>query len=207
MAALLSAPLWAQAPAAPAAVPVASAQLQTEAEVAASAVRAVRDLGEQVVLGRYHVAIERMNPMWKKNRADRVGGMEVLNRQLDAVTRQMTSQGISIISFRPEGSPQVLEVWPGKKTVEIDGRQQEVMTYEKWLVLVPTVTRFRIISEETHKPHVIESIGFQVAVADKTNPTWTFIDGANVSVSDLRALFLTLPEDLELPKLEKREIQ
>ena len=52
---------------------------------------------------------------------------------------------------------------------------------------------------------MIESIGFQVAVSDKGKNDWTFIDGSGLTVNDLRGLFVTLPQDLELPPLEKRE--
>ena len=34
-------------------------------EVVASAVAAVAKLGEEVVMGRYKVAVDRMNPQWK----------------------------------------------------------------------------------------------------------------------------------------------
>jgi hypothetical protein len=54
---------------------------------------------------------------------------------------------------------------------------------------------------------IIESTGFQVAISDKGKADWTFIDGSAVSVNDLRSLFGNLPQDLELPPLEKRQIK
>jgi hypothetical protein len=52
-----------------------------------------------------------------------------------------------------------------------------------------------------------ESTGFQVAISDKGSDEWYFIDGSAVTVNELRRLFITLPENLELPPLEKKQIK
>ena len=194
----------------PPAAAAGEAEVMTELvppEVVASAVEAVRKLGEQVVLGRYHVALERMNPLWKERTAARMGGMEALERQLAGVAAEMVRQGITMISFKPQGKPQVHEVSPGKMTIRENGTDAERLVFTKWLVMVPTVTRFRIISEGNPRPVVIESTGFQVAIADKGRLDWTVIDGAGVTVADLRGLFITLPHNMELPPLAKREVR
>lgn len=175
------------------------------AEVVASAVAAVAKLGDEVVLGRFQVAVDRMNPTWKERTAKRVGGMKVLEEQLAGVARQMMQQGISMISSKPQGPPKSYEVGPGKKVEAINGVDVESLVFNKWLVLVPTVTKFRIMREGEVKPLFIESIGFQAAISDKDKNDWTFIDGSSLSVNDLRSLFATLPQDMELPPLEKRE--
>ena len=54
-------------------------------DVVASAVAAVAKLGDEVVMGRYQVAVERMNPLWKERTAKRMGGMEELEKQLAGV--------------------------------------------------------------------------------------------------------------------------
>jgi hypothetical protein len=169
-------------------------------EVVASASAAVAALGDEVVLGRYKAAIDRMFPLWKKRTAARVGGMEKLEGQLDGVARQMVQQGISMISFRPEGQPRSYEVGSGSK-MEVT---KDSVSYNQWLVLIPTVTKFRI-TRQNEKTVVIESIGFQVAVSDKGKNDWTFIDGSGLSVNDLRNLFYNLPADMELPPTGKRE--
>ena len=176
-------------------------------EVERSAVEAVAKLGEQVVLGRYHMALERMNPLWKERTAARMGGMEALQRQLDAVAAEMVRQGVTMISFKPQGKPQVHQVGPGKKTIRDNGSTIERGVYTKWLVMVPTVTRFRILAEGNPRPMIIESTGFQVAISDKDRLDWTFIDGAGLTVADLRRLFITLPQDVELPPVGKREVK
>ena len=77
----------------------------------------------------------------------------------------------------------------------------------KWLVLVPTVTKFRAQLKGDPVAVNIESTGFQVAICEKGKDDWTFIDGSGVTVNDLRSLFITLPQDLELHPLEKRQIR
>ena len=176
-------------------------------EVTASAVAAVKALGDEVVLGRYEAAFEKMNPMWKERAAKRIGGMEKLEAQLQGVARQMVQQGISMISFQPKGQPIAYEVWPGRKVVTENGREVERLVHLKYMVLVPTVTRFRIIREGDAKPLVIESTGYQVAISDKGSDDWTFIDGASLGPHDLRSLFITLPQDIQLPPVNKREIR
>ena len=175
------------------------------ADVEASAVAAVASLGDEVVMGRYQVAVERMNPLWKERTANRMGGMKKLEEQLAGVALQMVQQGISMISFKPQGQPQSYEVGPGKKLESVNGVEVENLIFTKWLVLVPTATKFRIIRKGETKPLVIESIGFQVAISDKGRNEWTFIDGSGLTVNDLRGLFGTLPQDMKLPPLERRE--
>ena len=170
----------------------------------ASAVAAVASLGDEVVLGRYQVAVERMNPQWKERTANRMGGMVELEKQLAGVAKQMVQQGISMISFKPTGQPRSFEVGPGKKVEKVNGENVEVLIFNKWLVLIPTVTKFRIM-RQNEKPVVIESIGFQVAVSDKGKNDWTFIDGSGLSLNDLRGMYVNLPQDLQFPPLEKRE--
>lgn len=175
--------------------------------VKASAVAAVEKLGKQVVLGRYQAALERMNPEWKQRAAARMGGMKELERRLDGVAAEMVRQGITMISFKPQDEPIVHEVSPGTGTVRENGVEKERMVFTKWLVLVPTVTRYRIIAQGNPRPVVIENTGFQVAVADKKELDWTFIDGSGLTAADLRGLFMTLPQDMELPPVGKREVR
>lgn len=180
---------------------------QVPPEVVASAVKAVAELGREVVLGRYQVAIERMYPVWKERTAKRMGGMEKLEQQLDGVAKQMLQQGISITDFTPAGQPRPFEVYPGKIVEVVDGKEVENLRYTKWLVLVPTLTKFRAMLGTPPMAVIIESTGFQVAICDKDKDQWSFIDGSAVTVNELRSLFITLPQDLELPPLEKRQIR
>lgn len=175
--------------------------------VVTSAVAAVAKLGDEVVLGRYQVAIERMNPIWKERTAARMGGMAALEKQLAGVAAQMVQQGISMISFKPQGQPRAYEVSPSGKVIKENGRDVERLVFTKWLVLVPTVTKFRIMRQGEPRPLVIESTGYQVAISDKDKNDWTFIDGAGLKPADLRGIFITLPQDMELPPVGKREVR
>jgi hypothetical protein len=158
-----------------------------------------------VVLGRYQVAVERMHPLWKERAARRMGGMAALEKQLAGVAAQMVQQGISIISCKPQGAPRTYEVAPGTRVVKENGVSAERLIFTKWLVMVPTVRKIRIMREGNPKPLVIESIGYQVAISDKGKNDWTFIDGSDLKISDLRGLFGTLPQNLELPPVEQHE--
>lgn len=180
---------------------------QAPPQVVASAVKAVADLGKEVASGRYKVAVDRMYPQWKDRAAKRAGGMEALEKQLDGVAAQMLQRGISIMESAPQGLPRVFEVSPGKKVDVEGGKQIERLRYTKWMVLVPTVTKFRMFLENDPVAVMIESTGFQVAISEKGKNDWTFIDGASVGISDLRSLFGNLPQDLELPPLEKKQIR
>lgn len=184
------------------ATPTASA---APPDVVASAVSAVARLGDEVVMGRYQVAVERMNPLWKERTAKRLGGMKELEKQLAGVAKQMVQQGISMISFKPQGQPRSYEVGPGKKVETVAGEEVESLVFTKWMVLIPTATTFRVMLPGEPKARVIESIGFQVAVSEKGKSDWSFIDGSGLTVNDLRGLYPTLPQDLQFPPLEKRE--
>ena len=167
-------------------------------EVIQSATNAVAALGNEVVLGRYQAALERMNPLWKERVSQRMGSMQALEEQLAKIPEEMVRQGITMLSSKPEGAPIVHQVGPQK------GKSGNLV-YTKWLVLVPTMTKFRLIREGNPKPLVIESLGYQVAISPKDKLDWTFIDGAGLKVSDLRGLFITLPRNIELPPVSKRE--
>ncbi len=184
------------------------AQTVAPPEVTASAVAAVKALGEQVVLGKHQVAIERMYPQWKENVAKREGGMARLEAKLASIGKMMTENGVQLMSFRPTGKPIAYEVGAGKKTVVEGGREVEKMSFKQWLLLIPTVTEYRITKPgengELPKFVVITTTGFQVAISDKDKNDWTFIDGASVTVPELRRLFFTLPDTMELPPIERK---
>jgi hypothetical protein len=173
----------------------AAAQVVAPAAVKRSAIAAVEDLGDKVVKGRHRVAIDRMFPKWKERMAKRKGGLEKLEQELEGIGAMMARNGVSLISFEAVGEPSVYEVDPRGG----DGG----VVFEKWLVLIPTVTTFRIMDPDSPKLHEIESHGFQVAIAGKEKLDWTFINGSDVTVADLRSMFVTLPVNMELPKVKR----
>lgn len=173
-----------------------------------SAVKAVEALGNDVVAGKFETAIQLMNPQWKERMAKRLGngGEAQIDQRAREMMAEMQRQGIRMLAFKPQGRPQAYEVWPGKSITSANGRQVENLIYTKWMVLIPTVTRLQVTPPGQDKPVVIESNSFQIAVSDKDKNNWTFIDGANATVSELRSLFITLPEDIVLPSVGRRVV-
>ena len=168
-----------------------------------SAVQAVEALGKKVVLGEHKVAIEKMYPQWKQRMAKREGGLEKLEKDLDGIGAMMARNGLSIISFKTLGAPKAHEVWPGEGSTELKP------IYTKWLLMIPTVIQLRVMDTTGNQPkaRVINSYGFQVAIADKDKLDWTFINGSDVKVSDLRGMFTSLPANLELPPVRREEVK
>jgi len=191
--------------------PLSESEVATEAvppQVVAAAVAAVAKLGEEVVLGHYQVAVERMNPLWKDRTRRHSGSTKTPEQQAAGVATQMVQQGISMLSFKPQGAPRAYEVAPGTKMVTGHGASIGQLVFTKWLVLVPTATRFRIMHGAAGQPPrvlAIDSISYQVAICDKGKSDWTFIDGSQLKPSDLRSLFITLPANMDLPPVEKHE--
>ncbi|MEI7910181.1 MAG: hypothetical protein WCK77_11130 [Verrucomicrobiota bacterium] len=176
-------------------------------EVVAAAVAAVDKLGSEVTRGNYAVAIERMNPLWKERLAGQTpGGMAEIVKQIEGASKRMTQEGVSIISSVHLGTPRSFEVGPGTKVEKVKGKDVETQIFTKWLVFVPTLTKYRYILTGDAKPfYYIEKVGFQVAVSDKGKNDWTFIDGSGLTLNTLRRLYVTLPRDLELPPIEERK--
>jgi hypothetical protein len=184
--------------------PSVRAQAAAPLEVVNSAITAVNDMGRQMVLGKLKTSLERMYPQWKDRLIQRVGGEKALDEEYDQVRAEMMKQGTSIISFKTYGFPRVHEVYPGKKVEVIDGKEVETLINTKWLLLVPTEVRYRVVQNQ--EVIVIESKGFQVAIADKDKLQWSFIDGGGMTVQDLRSLFISLPQDMKLPEIQRRTV-
>jgi hypothetical protein len=96
-------------------------------------------------------------------------------------------------------------VGPGKKVEKVNGQEVESLIYTKWMVFVPTLTQYRLFLEKERKSVIIEKVGYQVAVSEKGKNDWTFIDGSGLTLNTLRRLYVTLPQDMELPPIEERK--
>lgn len=178
----------------------ARAEVSAPPETVDSAIEAVEALGQKVVMGDHAAAFERMHPKWRQRMAKRLGGMEQLEEQLESIGPAMARNGLSIISFKAVGNPRIHEVSPE----ETAGGE---VAYRTWVMLVPTVTRLRIVRSEQPKGAMIDSYGFQVAVADKDELDWSFINGSDVTVPDLRSLFTSLPANLDLPEVRREVVE
>jgi hypothetical protein len=174
-------------------------------EVLDSGIAAVNDFGKQCTLGKFKVTYERMNPLWRKRLATKMGGEDILKAQCEKIGTQLAKNATTLISLTTESFPTIYEVSPGKKTELVNGKQVESLIYTKWLMVVPTLARYRIIGKDGK--HIIESHGFQIAVTDKTKLDWTFIDGATTSVADLRNMFISLPMAMKLPEMSTKRVE
>ena len=181
-------------------------QAQTTApiEVVNSAIAAVNDLGKQVVLGKMKTSMERMYPQWRERLSTRAGGDAALEKTFDDMMAAMMKQGTTMISFKTFGFPTVYDVYPGKKVEIVDGKSVETLINTKWMLLIPTEIRYRVMNGAS--PLIIESKGYQIAISEKDKINWTFIDGAGLKVQDLRSMFISLPKDMVLPEIKRREV-
>jgi len=181
------------------------------ADVVKAAMVATSELGERVARGQLQFAYERMYPRWKERMAKRNGGAAAMGEQLRELAAQMQAQGVSILSVKVAAAGKAYSVWPKRVVTTVAGSPVESFADSRWVVLVPTVTRMRIrdegVTDKVPRFRVIDSSGFQVAISEKDKLDWFFIDGSGVTVSDLRSLFPTLPENLELPVRERREVK
>lgn len=171
-------------------------------DVVQSAIAAVNQLGLSVVKGDYATVLQRINPTWRERLQSRLGGEQAFLTQFQQAAQSMTKQGMSLVSMKAQGYPQCFEVFPGKKVEVVNGRSVETLISTKWLLLVPTQKVVRLTTPTENM--MLEITGFQVAVTDKSRLEWTFIDGAAVTVSDLRAMFINFPLDQALPASNTR---
>lgn len=145
-------------------------------------------------MGNYAHLMETMYGPWKAKEARRLGGEQALIRKVIVeIPQKMREQGLQITEIkagRPTGAFEVNAIMRGG----------QVVGFREWLVFVPTTQRCRVAQEG--RVRFVESSGFQVAIVSQGQNDWKFINGAGLSVDNLRRLFPTLPskkEDLGLP--------
>lgn len=198
-----------------------SSAIKVAPEVEKSAVDAVKALGAQVMAGNHKVALERMYPAWKEKLTATVpGGVKAMEAAMETLGKQMRASGTTITGFETAGPITAYEVDAGKEPVldaagkpvidEASGKPAEKIIFKKYLLVVPTITKFRFMVPPADpggvaKPAAITSKSFQLALSDKGKNDWTFIDGATLKMSELRRLFFNLPQDMPLPEVKKEE--
>lgn len=168
--------------------------------VALEAQMAVQAMADEVRKGNFKVTIDRMYPRWKGRMAGRSGGEAALEKRLLEAMDKIKRGGVTIQSFTAAEPEIVKGVWRQKRVV--DGESKYIPT--EWMALVPTTTTLRVAAQgEVHR---VQSDGFQVAVRPIDGGEWTFIDGRTLEMADLRAMFPSVPKDLELPKRGGRKL-
>lgn len=162
--------------------------------VALEAQIATQNMADEVRRGNFRVTIDSMYPRWKGRMAGRSGGEAALEKRLLSAMDQIKKGGVTIQSFTAAEPTTVLGVWRQKRLV--DGEEKFIPT--EWMALVPTTTTLRVAAKgEVHR---VQSDGFQVAIRPINGGEWTFIDGRTLEMAELRAVFPSVPKDLQLPK-------
>lgn len=158
------------------------------------AAAATKLLGDQVLRTNFSYVFQRMYPRHKARAAKKAGGEEKLAAQLAKLPEQMKKDGIVILSFAV-GEPKSAFLVP---------------EYKEWLVFVPTKKTYLVPDPQRGVNRKFESYGYQIAVTKEGAQDWYFIDGANLSVQQLRSIFPSLPKDekvLNLPRVSQKEIK
>jgi len=177
-----------------------------DSTMGSSAQKAVQEMVNEVMKGNVKLAFANMYPRWKKKAAKRHGGMLKLEKEMAVVVGMMRKNGVSILSYKAGMPKSGFEVWPEAEKKLVNGVRRATgrTAYRDWVVFVPTVARYRVVDPTTKKTRVIERRSFQVAVMTKGEGKWTFIDGSNMELKDLRNLFPSLPRDEKALMLPKR---
>ena len=158
---------------------------------------AVQAMADRVRQGDLEVTVTSIYPRWKHRMAMRNGGMAKLEKKLADSLQQIRTSGVLIQSYQAREPLSVMGVWPGK-AVQPDGSEKMVTT--EWAAFVPTEAIYRVALPNGGGVKRLRVNGFQVAVRPKAGGEWTFIDGAFLTVQELRAVFPGLPQDIVLPE-------
>lgn len=180
--------------------PAVPAEILQEARVE------VGNLAQEVRKGNFLYSLDHMYPRWKATMSKRVGGDKALQARLESVPKQMIEKGITIIDFRVGIPVSAFEV---KGALLKDAKTQAVTpVFSEYLVFVPTTTVFRAIDPNGGVVKRLKSEGYQVALRPKeAGGKWSFIDGANLKIADLRGLFPYLPEQEKALNLPTRSLE
>lgn len=169
--------------------------------------KATQALVNQVVRGNQDAAFLHMNPVWKDKLARKNGGDKKLMQSMRAEFANLQAQGIAIRAMETKEPTVAYEVDFGLKQQVINGVNQQVGIYKKYLVFVPTLSLVTATNRKAQPPEIydIRVDGFQAAICDKGLNNWTFIDGSDLKSANLRELFPFLPRNEKLLGFPKRE--
>lgn len=169
--------------------------------------KATQALVNQVVRGNQDAAFLHMNPVWKDKLARKNGGAKKLMKNMRSEFANLQAQGVAIRAMEAKKPDVAFEVDFGLKDQVINGVNQQVGIYKKYLVFVPTLSLVTAINRKVQPPEIydIRVDGFQVAICDKGQNNWTFIDGSDLKAANLRELFPFLPRNEKLLGFPKRE--
>jgi hypothetical protein len=165
----------------------------------------VQKMGNEVLKSNFRFAVDKMYPRWKNRQAKRLGSEVKLLAAFNNAGVQMQEAGITLDSFVADPALKAYKVHPKMKAGRSEIRSSEDVTYEL-LVFVPTKMKMTFLLENQPKRSFLRE-SFQIAIAKDGSNDWTFLDGATISVKDLRSLFPLLPHNLVLPAKSDTEIK
>ena len=166
---------------------------------------AVQKMGNEVLKSNFSYAVDKMYPRWKNRQAKRLGSEVKLLAAFNNAGVQMQEAGITIDSFVANPALKTYKVHPLMKDGRNEIRSSDDVIYEL-LVFVPTKMKMTFLLENQPKRSFLRE-SFQIAIAKEGSNEWTFLDGATISVKDLRSLFPLLPHKLVLPTKSDTEIK
>ena len=166
---------------------------------------AVQKMGNEVLQSNFSFAVDKMYPRWKNRQAKRLGSEVKLLAAFNNAGVQMQEAGITIDSFVANPAIKAYKVHPLMKDGRNEIHSSEDVIYEL-LVFVPTKMKMTFLLENQAKRSFLRE-SFQIAIAKEGSNNWTFMDGATISVKDLRSLFPLLPHKLVLPTKSDTEIK
>ncbi|MEO1858021.1 MAG: hypothetical protein ABGY95_11760 [Rubritalea sp.] len=167
--------------------------------------QSVQKMGNEVLKSNFRYAVDKMYPRWKMRQAKRLGSEVKLLEAFNNAGVQMQEAGITIDLFVAQPALKAYKVHPKMKVGRREIRSSEDVTYEL-LVFVPTKMKMSFLIENQPKRSFLRE-SFQIAIAKEGSNDWTFLDGATISVQDLRSLFPLLPHNLVLPTKSDTEVK
>lgn len=160
------------------------------ATVLADAVKAVQEVGEATLKGKFEEVIAKIYPRFLHRSAKKMGSEAALTAQLEKSLREFERSGMTITSFVADPAMHAFDI----------------PEFNEWLVFVPTTRIVRAIDPNTGKAVRMEIKDYQIAILDKEpGSEWSFLNGSTLEVRELRALFPSLPatpDELGLPSKE-----
>ncbi len=175
--------------------------------ISASAQAAVQKLGNKIKIGDFMYGYNTMYDRYKK-RQEKLHGKQELQNQILNAQNKMIKMGVTIQSFvadRPTGYFRVHPmIKPEIKAQLASGELKQTKTgdeYYHWMVIVPTTQVWQFLGKNGAPPRFLKRKQYQIAIAAETDlpgqEQWTFI--GSVKEQQLRSLFPSLPQNIELP--------
>jgi len=183
--------------------------------VSASAKAAVQKLGDKIKVGDFMYGYNTMYDRYKK-RQEKLHGKQELQNQILNAQNKMLKMGVTIESFNAEKPTGYFRVHPmikpDVKAKLATGELKQTKPgdeYYHWMIIVPTTQIWKFLDKNGKPPRYLKREQYQIAIAAETDlpgqEKWTFI--GSLKEQQLRSLFPSLPQNIELPLQQNSEIK